>query len=150
MLARTETNKVHDYALMYAKGKDWVHHVESNGGDSAHAEIIVTCPMDEIPEEIPDVFSVAPLYPEIWEKQKPFDPNAAPIVPRVARVATGEGSAPSEPRRPGAVKTVWDTCNSMPDAARKEKIAACIALGINPSTASVQIGAWSKARSNSS
>ena len=133
LLHPEDMDPVLEYAILFAEqNRSFVHHAEYAG--NGKAILVVTCLLEEITEAIPNMFTVQPLVAEAWEKQGP-------------KVATGEPReqrAPTEPRKPGAVKTVWDTCSANPTLSRKELVALCVTAGVNPSTASVQVSAWSK------
>lgn len=52
----------------------------------------------------------------------------------------GTPRAKSEVASP--VRIVWETCEAMSNASRKEIIAECIAKGVNPATAATQYSRW--------
>jgi hypothetical protein len=138
-----------DYALLYAADKDWVHHCEVT--EKKVPVLVVTVTKAELPNDIPKLFVVQPITPSLWT-----DPDAkstrkhiatgAAVERRHAEPGTNGQQVPKPPRKAGAVSMVWDICANMAGAPRKEVIAACVAQGINPSTASVQYSAWAKNR----
>lgn len=92
------------------------------------------------------------VAPIIVEQPKLSDPNI-PYVPfakkeRVPRVSDGQSSVPGRPRAGSSTGRVWDIADSFKDKygtdkeLRKAVIDACVAEGINSSTASVQFGKW--------
>lgn len=107
-----------------------VHHVEwalLEGGHLAPC-VVVTCSLADIPGDVPQGWVVQPLEPALWR-----DANApSPVRPR---------STVESP-----VKVVWRVAGEMIGAARKDVIAACIALGVDKSTASTQFYKWGKAQ----
>lgn len=56
-----------------------------------------------------------------------------------------EGGTPTAPVK-GATARVWAIADTMPTADRKSIIEACVAEGINPSTAGTQYSKWKKAQ----
>ena len=50
------------------------------------------------------------------------------------------------PQAAGPVARVWEIASSMPDAARKDVVAACLAKGINVHTARTQYQRWRQAQ----
>lgn len=125
-------------------GFDFVHHVETAWVDKTRVGVlIVSCRKDEItPEEWARIEAegllVEPLTPGLWSKgdDKP-EPKA--------RNATTGARARSDVESP--TKLVWQIADEMPNATRKDIIAACVARGVHPSTASTQYSRWNKARS---
>lgn len=63
-----------DYALSWSEDKDWVHHVEIT--ELAIPILIVTCFKHEITEDVPSLFELRPITPELWSKQRD---DAAPM-----------------------------------------------------------------------
>ena len=49
-------------------------------------------------------------------------------------------------QKAGPVERVWEIASSMPDAARKDVVAACVAKGINVHTARTQYQRWRQAQ----
>lgn len=152
-----------EYAKDFAEGKDWIHHVEIT--KLKVPVLVVNITKEELKdEEIPKLFEVRPITPSLWDKQEPWKgPRQLatgyqpPYEQRFGRaLRTVEGTpvildyaakpVPRAPRGEGSVAKVWQMCNAMPGASRKEVVAACVANGINPSTASVQYGAWKKSQ----
>src|SRR5690606_34520288 len=126
----------------YAKGKDFVAWVESRYVDEGRQPgllgvLIVSCFKTELPLDIPADFIVEPITPDL------FKGNAKP-----GEAMKGErtpGREKSEIQSP--TKLVWQIADEMAGADRKEVIAACVAKGVHPSTASTQYYRWSKAKS---
>lgn len=58
----------------------------------------------------------------------------------------GGGGGPTAAPSKGATAKVWQIADSMPGADRKAIINACVAAGINESTAGTQYSKWRKAR----
>lgn len=130
-------------AASWPAAKDYVNHVETVWIDKVKtAALIVTCRMDEIPAEDLEIVKKAgwliePITPSLFDKgdDKPE--------PKARNASTGE-RAKSDVESP--TKLVWQIADSMPGATRKDIIAACVAKGVHPSTASTQYSRWNKAR----
>jgi hypothetical protein len=75
-------------------------------------------------------------------KHRPVQPRTAPSSPRSAGAA---GEAPQAPAK-GATARVWAIGDGIGKADRTAIIAACVAEGINASTAATQYSKWKKAR----
>ena len=129
-------------ALAYAKSVDFVHHVEVQFIDEGktpgtRSVLIATCLKDELPQSIP--FAVDPITPSLWAE------GAADNFEHRARSSSSAGErAKSEVESP--TKLVWKIADEMVGASKKEVVAACVAAGVNPSTASTQHYRWSKAK----
>ena len=52
----------------------------------------------------------------------------------------------ARPQQPGPVAKVWEIASSMPTAARKEVVEACVKKGINVHTARTQYQRWRQAQ----
>lgn len=139
-------------AAEWAKGKDYVNHVETHFIDEGRAPgvrgvLVVTCFTHEIPPEDKAEaealgFTFEPITPSLW---KGDEPNKTALV-GAARGSTtgGAGRAKSDVESP--VKVVWRIADEMKGAARAEIIAACVASGVNKATASTQLYRWQKAQ----
>ena len=90
--------------------------------------MVVTCRAEDV-GDVPEGWVVHPLDAALWR-----DPNA------LARPARAKSAIESP------VAVVWRVAGEMIGAARKDVIAACVALGVNPSTAATQYHKWGKAR----
>jgi hypothetical protein len=113
-------------ALAWASRKD-VHHFEWALVDSKLAPcMVVTCAEDKV-GDVPEGWVVHPLDANSWR-----DPAA------LARPARAKSAIESP------VAVVWRIAGEMVGAARKDVIAACVALGVNPSTAATQYHKWGK------
>ena len=111
--------------------RDWVHHVEwtlTEGGRLVPC-VVVTCAIDDTRMlEVPKDVALQPIDADLWR-----DASApSPVRPR---------STVESP-----VKVVWRVAGEMIGAARKDVIAACVALGVDKSTASTQFYKWGKAQ----
>ncbi|AGC35749.1 hypothetical protein ACP46_gp64 [Rhizobium phage RHEph06] len=126
----------------YAAAQDFVSHVEIQHIDEGRKPgyegvLIVTCLKSELPEGIP--FRCEPITPSLWAE------GAADNFEHRARSSTVAGPrAKSDAESP--VKTVWRIADEMVGQDRKAVIAACVAAGVNPSTASTQYYKWNKER----
>lgn len=129
-------------ALEYAKGKDFVaqvecHHIDEGRQPGTRPVLVVTCLRDELPADIP--FDVEPVTPSLWEQ------GAADNFDHRARSKASAGQrAKSDVESP--TKLVWKIADEMVDAPKKDVVAACVAAGVNASTASTQYYRWSKVR----
>lgn len=65
------------YALLYAKGKEWVHHCEISA--KKLPILVVSCCKDELPRDIPGLFILKPLTPSLWDRQAPWQPPLPPL-----------------------------------------------------------------------
>lgn len=130
-------------ALAYSKTVDFVSHVEVmhiDGGKQPglRSVLIVTCRKDELPEDVP--FDVEPVTPSLWAD------GAADNFEHRVRSSTSAGPrAKSDVESP--TKLVWCIADETVGKDRKEVIDACVAAGVNKSTAQTQYYKWSKARS---
>lgn len=125
------------------KSRDYVAHVESSYIDEGRVPgirgvLVVTCFLEEIPAE--DILQIKaeghelePMTPSLWN-----DKSEARAEGTIASRARSEAESPT--------KLVWSIADSMPDADRKDVIAACVEQGVNKSTAQTQYYKWSKAR----
>ncbi|QJD54359.1 hypothetical protein [Aminobacter phage Erebus] len=135
-------------AADWAKGKDFVNHVESAYIDGGRLEgiqgvLVITCRLDEIEgENIPSEFIIEPITPSL------FNPDTANENRGDKRVSAQRD--PSAPRAKSDVenpsKLVWEMASNMPGSTRQEVVAACVAAGVNASTASTQFYRWQKAQ----
>lgn len=129
----------------WAKGKDYVHHIEvgftkdADDQTKACGVMVVTCSLEDLPQE--DVFDAAekgfrfePITPSLWTQADPDTKSASTGGPR-------EKSAIESP-----VKVVWRIADEMQGADRAAVIAACVEAGVNKSTASTQFYKWQKAQ----
>lgn len=73
-------------------------------------------------------------------------PVPSPEQPRAPRTPREPSEGPATRPSKGATARVWEVADSMPGATRAEVVAACVAEGINKSTAGVQYGKWAKAQ----
>lgn len=89
--------------------------------------IVVTCPLHEANPSIPAAFTIEPLDASTW-----------------ANPATAYQRPKSQIASP--VKVVWAKATEMIGATRAEVIAACVALGVDKSTAATQYYKWGKAQ----
>lgn len=130
-------------AFAYAKSVDFVSHVEVmhiDGGKQPglRSVLVVTCRKDELPEDVP--FDVEPVTPSLWAD------GASDNFEHRSRSSTSAGPrAKSDVESP--TKLVWRIADEMVGKDRKEVIDACVAAGVNKSTAQTQYYKWSKARS---
>lgn len=107
--------------------RDNVHHFEWALVDSHLVPcMIVTCRAEDV-GDIPAGWVVQPLDAALWR-----DPAA------LSRPARAKSAIESP------VAVVWRLASEMVGATRKEVIAACVALGVNPSTAATQFHKWGK------
>ena len=65
-----------EYARMFAEGKDFIHHVEVD--DKKIPILVVSCFREEIIEEIPSLFRIEPLTPELWAAARREYPDTRP------------------------------------------------------------------------
>lgn len=120
--------------------KDFVAWVETAWDSTGEKPIklgvlVVSCRKDELPA-IPDGLIVEPQTPSLWSKGDDNTPT-----PKPRNASTGE-RAKSDVESP--TKLVWQIVDSMPGATRKDIIAACVAKGVHPSTASTQYSKWNR------
>lgn len=126
------------------QSRDFVHHTEVTWVDKHKVGVlVVSCRKDEISiAEWAQIEAagllVEPLTPSLWSKDD--KPDATPS----RTSSTGAPRAKSDVASP--TKLVWDIADSMPGAERKAVIAACVAQGVHPSTASTQFYRWQKAK----
>lgn len=87
---------------------------------------------------------VATKTPENWAKPTKNKPQRA--VPGGTKKAASDGS-----QRPSRGKTLqaWELFDTMPDADRKERIAAGVELGLNPNMLGTQHSRWAKEQKKS-
>lgn len=134
-------------AKEWAKGKDFVHHVESDWNDQGRQPgytgvLVVSCTLEEITlaehAEIKALgFRIEPLTPELFGLK-------GSTSPRARSTSTTGSRAKSEAESP--VKVVWRTADEMKGKPRAEIVAACVAAGVNKSTAMTQFYKWQKAQ----
>lgn len=121
-------------AVHWGAKQNYIHHVECHGGEPI---AIVECLRHELPPNLP--LRVAPLDPHMWhahetarqknaKRERNENGNARPIRTSVA----------------GAVAKAWNIFNENQDLPRRELIAMCIEIGINPGTARAQHFHWSQ------
>ena len=125
---------------------DWVHHVEFTYRDVGDAVPtvcgvvvvnITKSELDEILTEFPcedPRITFEPLTRDLWN---------GGAIEGVKRQTKNGTRATSEVESP--VRVVWRIASEMKGKDRKEVIAACIAAGVNKSTASTQFYKWSLA-----
>lgn len=106
--------------------------------------LVVSCRLDEIPDADKVLHErgnlrLEPQTPSLWSKgdDKPE--------PKARNASTGT-RAKSDVESP--TKLVWQIADEMPGASRKDIIAACVAKGVHPSTASTQYSKWNRAKNN--
>lgn len=153
----------------WAKGKDFVAWCETAwvGADEGQRTrvgvAIVTITRDELElETIPPDVLVEPITPSLWARDE--RPQGKLTTRKVARPPWGgdgegdqTGDAPaqadekSKAPRPRSdaqspTKLVWQIADEMSDKPRAEIIAACVAAGVNPATASTQFSRWKKSK----
>ena len=134
---------LHELPIPYADGKDFVAWTEVASIDEGRTPgyqgvLVVSCFKDELPDDIPTDLLVEPQTPELWDGSKGSTTGATK--------ATSAGPrAKSDVESP--TKLVWRMADEMVGADRKDVIAACVAAGVNKSTAQTQYYKWSKARS---
>lgn len=108
---------------------DFVHHVEwalSERGTLVPCAV-VTCAADDVRMlEVPTGVKIEALDPSTWLTVTKYERPRSSVESPVA--------------------VVWRVANEMVGASRKEVIAACVALGVNPSTAATQYHKWGKAQ----
>ena len=63
--------------------------------------------------------------------------------PKAAKSAAKKITAPT---KDGPVAKVWEIADRMKGAERKDVLAACAKVGINPATAATQFYRWKKAK----
>jgi hypothetical protein len=56
------------YALLYARGKDWINHCEVRPNGKPILVVRVTKP--ELPGGIPALFELRPVTPSLWDRQE--------------------------------------------------------------------------------
>jgi hypothetical protein len=107
--------------------------------------IVVSCRLDEIPDShklalIDQHILTEPQTPSLWAKgeDKPEPAGKAKRTPSTGVRAKSDVASPT--------KLVWEIADSMPGATRKDIIAACVAKGVHPSTASTQFSKWNRAK----
>lgn len=111
-----------DAAVLIAK-RDGVHHVEWALIDGGHLVPCVVTTCDPATFDTPEGWVAQALDASLW-----YDRSTVAVRPR------------SEIESPVAV--VWRVTGEMVGKARGEVIAACVALGVNKSTASTQFYKW--------
>jgi hypothetical protein len=57
-----------EYAELYAKSVDFVHHIEMT--ETLTPILVVTCRKDELPDDIPELFKVVPVTPELFDAKR--------------------------------------------------------------------------------
>lgn len=139
-------------AAEWAKGKDYVawtevRHIDGGREPGYQGVLVITCTLEELPEAIPAEFHVEPITPELFDTASK------------GGLSSTTGGAPASPRASyqraksdveSPVKIVWSTADSMPGASRNEIVEACVAKGVNKSTAQTQYYKWTKAQQNPS
>lgn len=136
-------------AIDWAKGKDYIawvetHYIDGGRQPGVRAVMIVSVTRDEIPlEDSAEAtvlgYSFEPMTPDLWGRDK------GSTEAKSTRSTTGGQRAKSDVESP--TKLVWKIADEMPGADRKEVVAACVAAGVNQSTASTQYYRWQKAKS---
>lgn len=129
-----------EYALDYAKGKDWIAWVELT--ELEVPLLIISCLIEEIDEVIPDLFGIRPITPELWEELPqgarrkrrarllPLDqPEAGEATP-APRPRRETPSGEPKPKAVGAKAIVREVFREMPGASKAEIITACVARGV--------------------
>lgn len=129
------------------EGVDFVHHVETDWDRSGATPrkigvLVINVTKPELDAAIWDAINqegllVEPITPSLWSKGDD-KPEA-----KARNASTGE-RAKSDVESP--TKLVWQIADEMVGASRKDVIAACVAKGVHPSTASTQYSRWNKAR----
>lgn len=135
-------------AKEWAEGKDFVHHVESDWNEEGRLPgytgvLVVSCTLNEIsPAEHAEIkalgFRIEPLTPELFGK------GEGSLTARRSASSTGGQRAKSEAESP--VKVVWRIAEEMKGQDRKAIVAACVAAGVNQSTAMTQFYKWQKSQ----
>ncbi len=129
-------------AAEWAKGKDFVHHVESDFVDEGRQPgqvgvLVITCTLEEIADEmIPVGFRLEPITPSLFKPERD-DVGRRDHAPSAQR-AKSDVESPT--------KLVWQIADSMPGADRAAVVEACVAAGVNKATASTQFYRWAKAQ----
>jgi hypothetical protein len=123
-------------------GKSFVawREVDVSDGGRPRPVLIVSCTLEELGEEnVPEVFIIEPQTPSLFasNEPEPVRKDRTTEGPKVER----ERSSVESP-----TKLVWATADAMASASRAEIIAACVAKGVHPATASTQFSKWRKAR----
>jgi hypothetical protein len=101
------------------------------------------------PADLSDLVGVAEIQdgrknPTPVGKRRAVSPKPAPDKPLKAQAAgEGQAQAPSK----GVTARVWEIAAGIPSGDRAKIIAACVAEGINASTAATQYSKWKKAQS---
>lgn len=137
-------------AKEWAKDKDFVHHVESDWNDQGRSPgytgvLVVSCTLDEITAaeraEIKALgFRIEPLTPELFGKGGEGSTQAkSPSTSTTGQRAKSDAESP--------VKVVWRIADEMKGQDRKVIVEACVAAGVNKSTAMTQFYKWQKAQS---
>ncbi|AIM40612.1 hypothetical protein [Vibrio phage VpKK5] len=106
-------------------------------------ELIERLEVDNTP--IPELIKL------LGHELKPIDPKPQPEKGgRKSSGATSGGAIATRPKAGTATGKVWEIADGLYKAAgnvpeRNDVVAACVAEGINPATASTQFGKWKKA-----
>lgn len=130
-------------AAEFAKGKDfvaWVEsaHIENGRQPGLQGVVVVTLTQEEIAlESIPSEFIVQPQTPSLWDDSPDTELKTTGSVIINGRVRS-EAESP--------VKLVHRLADEMKGKTRAEVIAACVAAGVNKSTAATQYYKWNKAQ----
>lgn len=152
------------YAQMFAEGRDWIHHVEVT--EKLIPVLVVSCFREEILEEIPSLFEIRPLTPELWEtarKQYPdtsykvktpslvADPNKPLPLNASGTMAPREPTPTRDPNpadpnvmpvasrlRNGATAICREVYIEMRGSDRRTVIDECVARGVLEVTAATQ------------
>lgn len=155
-----------EYARDFAQDKDWIAWVELT--DLEIPVLIVTCFKDEIGEDVPDLFELRPITPELWEKRdetarrrgrvefprilprgetgsdgaQDASDDPSPTIPQPETKARPAPSParkdPSAPRAKGAKDIVREVYLSMPGASKKDVVEECVNRGIFRGTAAAR------------
>lgn len=146
LIRMPDTNPALDPAIEYAKGCDWVSHVEVHSVDEGRQPgtrvvLVVTCFKEEIPEgDVPPGVELEPITPSLWLGDKEAFEHRS----REHKATAAGPRAKSDVESP--TKLVWKIADEMPGADRKDVIAACVEQGVNKATAQTQYYRWAKAK----
>jgi hypothetical protein len=135
-------------AAAFAQGKDWIRWIETTWQDIDGVKhrlgvCVVSITEQELQQELaalggaPEGIIFEPQTPDLWSTTRGSD---SPI----ATTRQANGRAKSEIESP--VKVVWRIADEMKGKSRAEVIAACVAEGVNKSTASTQFYRWQQAQ----
>ena len=153
MWAARYSDKDPSPAEQYAATHDFVHHAEVEGKVGV---LVVTVTLDELhlehgsirqppggpvwftpgmSQDAPD-YIVEPLTPSLWQPDPLPGTKSSPV--------QGSGGPRERSAADSPVKRVWAIADEMIGQPRKDVIAACVAAGVNKSTANTQYYHWSK------